>query len=273
MYRYFFCDIDRTLLDSEGNLPSYNLEAIKKARKKGMHFIVTSGRAAFSALEVAKMVGIKEDEIVISNNGADFFNFKGEFIKHTPFPKEVSDIVIDYLLSINVALRVFLLDKSFDYRMKELCDRFDKSKLKDVDRETLVYGLSNRIIEKISLSYRDDIDPDLLANTLRDITGNRIECSYFKDSYYMETNYVNQSKGKAIIDFCKERNVPLNEVIVMGDTYNDQTMFDIGAFNTSPANAVEGIKKISDYVSKRDNNQGAVGEVIYKIVLGENDEI
>ena len=107
MFKYFFCDIDRTLLASDGSLPLVNKLAIDRARDKGMAFIITSGRAAFGALDIVKRVGIRENEFVISNNGADLFDSNFNFVKHTPFPREISDIVFAYLLKKRVGLRVF----------------------------------------------------------------------------------------------------------------------------------------------------------------------
>lgn len=273
MIRYIFSDIDRTLLGSNGKIPEYNLQAIERARKNGVGFVIVSGRAGKAAFPIAEMTGIRENEVLISNNGADLIDHRFEFIKHTPFPKEESDRIISYLLTRNVALRVFTMDDMTDYRMRELCDRFDKDKMPpDHSREELLNRIKDREIEKISLSYRDDIDPEELERKLREITGNRIECSYLPTSRYMETNYVGQNKGNAIIEFCASKHIDVKDTAVMGDTYNDQTMYRIGTWKACPANAADDIKQMSDYIAERNCDEGAVGEIIDYILEHFNRE-
>ncbi|MBM3802034.1 MAG: HAD-IIB family hydrolase [Acidimicrobiia bacterium] len=61
-------DIDGTLLDSEGNLPSENGQAIQEAVQKGVKVILVSGRRWRTACQVSAALGLTFP--VVAHNGA-----------------------------------------------------------------------------------------------------------------------------------------------------------------------------------------------------------
>ena len=61
-------DIDGTLVDSEGNIPEENLEAIGRAAGEGIHVVLATGRDFLSTLPIAQQLGM--DTPIVCNNGA-----------------------------------------------------------------------------------------------------------------------------------------------------------------------------------------------------------
>ncbi|CRH45612.1 phosphoglycolate phosphatase [Chlamydia trachomatis] len=57
-------------------------------------------------------------------------------------------------------------------------------------------------------------------------------------------------------------NIDIDDTIVMGDSYNDLSMYEIGNVGVCPANAEQAIKKASTVVMKQTNKEGAVGYFI-----------
>ena len=63
------------------------------------------------------------------------------------------------------------------------------------------------------------------------------------------------SKGNAIKALCKKENINLEEVVVFGDSLNDQSMFDVAGYSVAMGNASEELKS-ADVVTLDNNSEG-----------------
>lgn len=70
-----------------------------------------------------------------------------------------------------------------------------------------------------------------------------------------------QDKGFAMEHLKEMYGLDYDEILVMGDSYNDFPMFRKEVFKAAPGNARESLKEISDYVAKSSNGDG-VAEVL-----------
>ena len=61
--------------------------------------------------------------------------------------------------------------------------------------------------------------------------------------------------------------IGIEETIAVGDNYNDMSMLQVAGLSVAAANAVDDVKKACDIVTKADNNQGVVAEVIERFIL------
>lgn len=52
----------------------------------------------------------------------------------------------------------------------------------------------------------------------------------------------------------------------MGNDENDESMIKEAGLGIAVANAREFLKKSADYVTEKDNNNGAIGEIIKKFI-------
>ncbi|MEO6868010.1 MAG: HAD hydrolase family protein [Ginsengibacter sp.] len=75
-----------------------------------------------------------------------------------------------------------------------------------------------------------------------------------------------KNKEEYIKDLCNERNIPLNEVLYMGDDIPDYFCMKIAGVGACPANAVFEIKKIASYISPYNGGTGCVRDVIEKVL-------
>lgn len=70
-----------------------------------------------------------------------------------------------------------------------------------------------------------------------------------------------QNKGFALEDLRKTYNLEYSEILVMGDSFNDISMFKKDVVKAVPSNAQEELKDMADFVSESDNGDG-VAEVL-----------
>ena len=75
------------------------------------------------------------------------------------------------------------------------------------------------------------------------------------------------SKGnglKALADYYR---IPISECIAVGNDENDKSMIKAAGLGVAVSNARQILKESADYITKNDNNNGAIGEVIKKFIL------
>jgi len=71
-----------------------------------------------------------------------------------------------------------------------------------------------------------------------------------------------ENKLEVLIKLCKEMRVSFEEVAAMGDDIPDIPILEKVGFSGAPADAVAEVKRIVNYVSKREGGRGAVREFI-----------
>ena len=53
----------------------------------------------------------------------------------------------------------------------------------------------------------------------------------------------------------------------IGDSYNDLPMLEVAGLSVAAGNAVEDVKKVCDVVTKADNNEGVIAEIVERFIL------
>ncbi len=91
--------------------------------------------------------------------------------------------------------------------------------------------------------------------------------SFFKSQthegiYYLEVRRSGSSKGKAMQRLLKYLRIKENRTAVLGDWYNDLSMFETKAMKVALKNAIPELKKAADYVLKKSNNEEGVTEFL-----------
>ena len=70
-----------------------------------------------------------------------------------------------------------------------------------------------------------------------------------------------------MLEICKE------DIITVGNYYNDLDMLQHAAVGIAVANAVDDVKEEADFVTEKNNNQDAVAEIITKMLNHDYDVV
>jgi HAD superfamily hydrolase (TIGR01484 family) len=77
------------------------------------------------------------------------------------------------------------------------------------------------------------------------------------------------SKGTALTELLGDWGLERDEVLAVGDSENDESLFDAAGFAVAMGNAVEAIKIRADYITAT-NAQDGVALALRRFVLGED---
>ena len=89
----------------------------------------------------------------------------------------------------------------------------------------------------------------------------RFEKLGIKDIYMKSSD-----KLKDLNHFMEKYNLKAEDILYMGDDLPDYPVLKVVGFPTCPADAVEEIKAISDYISDKDGGEGCVRDVIEQVM-------
>lgn len=75
-----------------------------------------------------------------------------------------------------------------------------------------------------------------------------------------------KDKGRFIRDYCTERKISRQQVLFMGDDMPDLPVAGVAGLFCCPADAIEEIREVADYISPLAGGQGCVREVMEKVM-------
>lgn len=271
-YKLIACDLDETLLDDHHVIPQNNIDAIQKARKEyGVKFVPATGRGFMSLQHTLKELGLNEqmDEYVLSfNGGAITENKSNRLVRFHGLPFTKMAEIFAYGLDKDVCIQIYTKDMIYVFHLSQ--SENERLKKQDVvckimDHDAIDF-LKDESIAKILFQNTDVPYLMGLEPGIKSITDGYCSISY-SSNRYMEFNAIGVDKGQGVRDLAELLNIPIEEVIAIGDNYNDLPMLQVAGLSVAAANSVDAVKQACHITTKADNNQGVVAEVIERFIF------
>lgn len=279
-YKMICIDMDGTLLGKKRRISEESKVALKKARDKGVHIVIATGRLYNNAAYFSELVGA--DSAVIGGNGAIIREKREkEEIYRSRFTIDickkllaladkhkvvlhfhtVNSIISNSYISANVA-RVVLKgrnDKEFNINLSTIKTKKSWDKLLELEGEkvtkTILFSPKAERIE----AYRKELD-------------NMDEITYFvAGTRSIEINMKDVSKGNAVKMLAEHYGIKREEVICIGDNENDVSMIKYAGLGIAMGNAIPKLKEIADYVTDTNTNDG-VRKAVEKFILTDENK-
>ena len=117
MIKLIASDMDGTLLDGNGGISPYNVEMINEAKKRGIHFVIASGRAYTDILPVTQQHGV--ECACVTGNGAEYIDEKGELISSCYLGAKEAIGVIEILKALDIKFMIYTTDNRYSIEAVE----------------------------------------------------------------------------------------------------------------------------------------------------------
>lgn len=273
-YKIIAVDMDGTLLNDDKHITDNNLDMIKKAVNKGVKFVISSGRIPSGLKFYGDTVSKKQP--MICCNGAIILDENREVVHSKSIDKKDILKVIDIIREKKDTYFHFY-DESAIYSEQF---RFTAESLynfnREIDRkfrvEIRLVPDAKEVIEKAEFDINkivvidDDIEYlDELRKRIDSIIGIETTKSEINNIEILSQGV---SKGNALKVLASNYGIPIEECIAIGNDENDISMIECAGLGVVVNNARDYIKKYADYITEKDNNNGAIAEVIQKFILG-----
>jgi hydroxymethylpyrimidine pyrophosphatase-like HAD family hydrolase len=282
-------DMDGTLLGADGQVSARNLAALKSAERAGVEVVVATGRRHSYAMRQLRGLGLREENGLISSNGAVIRTMGARLMERTLLEQKTAEWLCGHMGTFRSSLLV-----TFDRVQADGEDTRGALVVEEMDelngsigrwmaanepyiervvpmeaalgREGLIQmmlcGTIERMREAEALLLSD---PKVLGVGVGSLRRNEVrrECSgvtteaFEAEAALHRTEYPERdlsivdilpagcSKGRAMLDLAMERGVEREEILAIGDNWNDVSMLEAAGGAVLMANAPEDLKEVA----------------------------
>ena len=267
-YKMIVLDLDDTLLRDDHTISPYTKEMLFKAQDAGVKVVLASGRPTYAMRALG-------DELRLADYGSYLLSFNGGRITNCQTNEDIfsSTLTLDdvrFLKDLSEKENVFIhtyvgdniiTDKNNEYTTIEA----DITGLPISEVDDFVKAVPEPPVKVLMVEDPEILKP--LEKRLQQELSERFSVLRSKP-YFLEFTEKGVTKGTTLDHLIKQLGIKREEVIAIGDSYNDQSMIEFAGLGVAMGNAPEDIKAISDYVTTS-NMEDGVAHVVEKFIFGE----
>jgi Cof subfamily protein (haloacid dehalogenase superfamily) len=275
--RLIAVDIDGTLLNSQFRISDLDLQALRRAKQEGIEVILVTGRRHAFALPIAQQLGF--DLWLISSNGAVTRSLQGEAFHRDLLPAstclEVCAAMQDFRGNMVVTFDKESKGALVLERMDELTSSIRHWLEKNMQCIEFVVPIENAlVVDPVQAMFCGPI-------TRMQAAVRALESAQIKDQItVVRTEYpvrdlcivdvLNRgcSKGHALESWAHYRGIPREQVMAIGDNFNDLEMLAFAGAPFIMGNACEELKSRGWPVT-RSNDENGVAAAIEQVLTRE----
>ena len=285
MIKLLALDLDGTLLDSRGEIPAKNIEAIQYAEAKGVLVTIATGRRFRDALPVALQLNLNAP--VVCHNGALLkYAHNLEIVHASIVPRKTVREILrvgrefggDALVSADPTGKgVLLYDRISDENIPLQKYVAWSKRLHGAEAEEAVIHVENLEtvvddIECVHVSFSGTLAPMAeLEMILRGELGNT---ATVLTTVYPRLNFTlidilppDASKGIGIEKLARLNNLTAENVMAIGDNFNDLEMLEYAGISVVMGNGSPELLERGDFYSTLSNDENGVALAIERFIL------
>ncbi|MHC5229712.1 Cof-type HAD-IIB family hydrolase [Enterococcus sp. LJL99] len=276
MIKLIASDMDGTLINSQHMISEKNRQAIKKAQSQGIEFIITTGRSYEDAYPQVLAAGLTCNYLVM--NGSELRNAKGEIIQKLYLTNELVEQIVAKLIEAGMFVEVYTTGGTFSPSDPEACKWAVATKINNFHpeisleeaytqaQEHFLYRAINPIDslqvvfdKKYEVGKIISFSPDRnkiaeLRQTLPELFPVNVTGSF---AINLEITNPLADKGEAIKRYAKRKQIDLDEIMTIGDSYNDLGMLNsLFGYTVAMGNAIEEVKAEAKYITDTNDDDG-----------------
>lgn len=258
-------DLDDTLLDPGLNISAKCLEAIRKVQDKGVLVTLATGRMFSSALPYARLLQV--DVPLITYQGALVKNsLSGEVLYSKPVPIHLGVEVMRFFCQSGVHYHCYFGDRLCMEALSEEGRQYaDLAGVEPVILPDLIARAKHEASYKILAVVEDENAIVQMEKELKKRYESRLNITRSK-SHFLEVMHPRATKGCALEVVAGHYGISRDDVMALGDSYNDLAMIEWAGLGIAMGNARDEVKRAADYVTYSNEEEG-VAEALYKFVI------
>jgi HAD superfamily hydrolase (TIGR01484 family) len=300
--RMIAVDMDGTLLGADGRVSARNLAAMKTAERAGVEVVVATGRRHCYAMRVLRELGLREENALISSNGTVTRTIGASLLERTLLPLDTARWLCGHVEEFRNAL-VITFDKvgpdGEDARGALVVEHLDVltasigkwmaanepyiAHVAPIERaldteapiQMMLCGTVERmrraearLLEHPGVSAVGVAPQERAAGA--EVALHRTEYAE-RDLSILDILPAGCGKGGALLRLAEQRGIKAEEILAIGDNWNDVSMLEVAGRAVLMGNAPESLKAAAAergwVVGKRHDEDG-VAEVIDAVLGG-----
>lgn len=267
MKTLYISDLDGTLLNSNGELSEFTINALNELIEKNAYFTVATARCMTSAVLLEP---VNMQLVGIQLNGVLLYDFKNKkYIKSIPIDKNNAEKIIKIIQDHNRGFTMYYFDGGVNMINTGFANEYEKNFFVAVtksDYKSSVISNDPVINTDDDIIYFTMVDEyDRLAciyNDIKDIDG--ITALLYEDNYshlyFLEVFSSDAGKDKAAV-YLKEY-YGADRLVAFGDNLNDIAMLNVADYALVTANGNKTAKDCADEIIPSNDDNGVVSFIL-----------
>ena len=265
-YRMLVLDLDDTLLKDDRTVSELTRRRLLEAQQQGMIVVLASGRPTYAMQHLAK-------ELCLAEYGGYFISFNGARItscadQHILLSVDISHAQMCKLFDLAQEHGVYIQTYTEDHILVSKDNEYTQIEKEITGMDVIECADFKAEIPKTAVKAMMLEHPDRLKEVekaLRPVVENELFMTNTKP-FFLEFMNPAVDKGKSLVTLAQHLNVPMEQVIAVGDSYNDISMIKAAGLGVAMGNAVEAVKQAADYETA-DNEHDGVARVVERFFL------
>ena len=264
-------DLDGTFLTDDKRISPKNKEAVHEAVEKGIHFVPATGRAYYTMPPNVMRMG--EFDYIITSNGAAVIDVKsGKTVYKKQLERSIASKIIDYAIKRDIMVEIFVDGKAYTMRkyMESLVERGVRERFVKwyTDTRNVVESYDEILVDNITVENINIIfnNKELRVEMQKEFAAfDDIEVTNSIDNN-IEIGAKGCSKASALKALADMLGIEMDEIMALGDNYNDLDMIKEVGIGVAVSNGEEIIRTEADYITTSNNEDGFY-EAVHKFIL------
>lgn len=262
-YRLIVTDIDGTLVDGNQQISATNKEAIRRFQEAGGMFSLATGRVEDAALHYVEQLQIRCPVILYNGGKIVDFTRKETLYEQALLTSEAYDSLI-IAEQLNIDMVIYTNDGIWTRRISDVIHEYMQKDQVRCHVYDDIHDFKDLTVYKILLIRKNEQFEDVVEQLkMNKKMKSRLVRS---EPTYLEILPQGVTKGNALAMLASSMNIPLEQVIAIGDNLNDLEMIEQAGWGVAVDNAHQELKGVADYVS-RSNIDDGVAEVIERFAF------
>ena len=268
-YKLLVLDLDGTLTNTKKEITPRNLEVLIRAQQQGTKLVLASGRPTYGIAPLADKLHMEQfGGYILSYNGGEIIDWK---TKKELYANVLPNTIIPQLYESAKQNKMAILSYDGDRVITENPD--DEYVLKEAYLNKMEIRASNDFLSDLSLPVPKCLivgDPELLMTVESDLSIRlQGEISVYRsEPYFLELVPLGIDKAQSLAVLLDKLGMKREEMVAIGDGYNDLSMIQFAGLGIAMANAQEPVKKAADYITLS-NDEDGVAAAVEKFFLVE----
>lgn len=256
-YKILVLDLDGTLTDSRKEITWRNKEVLLWVQQKGVKLVLASGRPTYGVAPLADELQIgRYGGFVLSYNGGEIIEWE---TKDLLYANVLPNAVLPDLCACAQKYEMALLSYDGEFVVTE------KPGDEYVQKEAFINKMDIRLCRDFLSEVPLPLPKCLIVGDPQRLVAVEAELSvlmqgvisvYRSEPYFLELVPQGIDKARSLGVLLKKLGMTREEMVAIGDGYNDLSMIEYAGMGIAMGNAQEPVKKAARYVTATNDEDG-----------------
>ena len=262
-YKILILDLDGTLTNSQKEISPFTRQTLIDAQRNGMKLVLASGRPTYGIMPLAETLEMKKyGGYILAFNGGKIIDCStDEVIYEQALPDDVVPLLYQRATEAKAAILSYNGPKIITENPENEYVQYEAflNKMEIEHSEHFLEDLHMPADKCLTVGQ-----PDLLVGLeeeLKKELGERINI-YRSEAFFLELVPKGIDKAASIGRLLDKIGLMREQVIAMGDGFNDLSMIQYAGLGVAMVNAKEAVKEEADAITQKSNDEDGVAHFL-----------